>query len=80
MGSRAVAIICKDEAAASRRFGITDEGIGICYTRTGRRFLENPTLEMELLARVQSALTQSGFWEQFQTNQTHYASDYQALG
>jgi protein phosphatase len=68
MGSRTVAIICKDEAAASRRFGITDEGIGICYTRTGRRFFDNPTLEMELLARVQTALTQSGFWEQFQTD------------
>ncbi|PZO44552.1 MAG: polynucleotide kinase-phosphatase [Pseudanabaena frigida] len=68
MGSRTVTIICKDEAAASSRFGITDEGIGICYTRTGRRFFDNPTLEMELLLRVQSVLAQSGFWEQFQTD------------
>ncbi len=68
MGSRAVAIICKDEASASRRFGITNEGIGICYTRTGRRFFENPILEIELLSRLQTAFTQSGFWEQLQTD------------
>jgi protein phosphatase len=37
MGSRAVVIICRDEQAARRRFGVTGEGIGIVYTRTGRR-------------------------------------------
>lgn len=39
MGSRAVVIVCRDEAAVRTSFGIEDEGIGICYTRTGRRFL-----------------------------------------
>jgi protein phosphatase len=38
MGSRAVVIVCRDEDAARKRFGIVGEGIGICYTRTGRRF------------------------------------------
>jgi protein phosphatase len=33
MGSRVVVIICRDEAVVERRFGITEEGIGICYTR-----------------------------------------------
>ncbi len=41
MGSRAVLIVCRDEAAATRRFGVQDEGLGICYTRTGRRFFDD---------------------------------------
>jgi protein phosphatase len=68
MGSRAVVIVCRDEAAANRRFGTQNDGMGICYTRTGRRFFEDVTLETELLARVNAALTHSGFWEQFQTD------------
>jgi protein phosphatase len=44
MGSRAVTIVCRDEAAARSRFGVVDEGIGICYTRTGRRFFTDPAL------------------------------------
>jgi protein phosphatase len=35
LGSRAIVIICRDEATAQRRFGLIDDGIGICYTRTG---------------------------------------------
>src|SRR5690606_3815619 len=35
MGSRAVVIVCRDEDAARRRFGVVGEGIGIVYTRTG---------------------------------------------
>jgi protein phosphatase len=68
MGSRAVVIVCRDEAVAHRRFGITNDGIGICYTRTGRRFFEDAALEAELLARVNIALTQSNFWSQLQTD------------
>ena len=67
MGSRAVVIVCRDLSAAQKRFGVVDEGIGICYTRTGRRFFE-PGLEVELLARVNAALSQSGFWETFNTD------------
>ncbi|BCL34087.1 hypothetical protein NSMS1_05340 [Nostoc sp. MS1] len=40
MGSRAVVVVCRDEAAAEKRFGVVDEGIGICYTRTGRKFFD----------------------------------------
>jgi protein phosphatase len=42
MGSRAVVVVCRDEEAARRavrRGG--DEGIGIVYTRTGRRFFDD---------------------------------------
>lgn len=68
MGSRAIVIVCRDEATANRRFGIFDEGIGICYTRTGRRYFDDAALETELLTRVNAALTHSGFWETFQTD------------
>ncbi|MEH1844222.1 MAG: polynucleotide kinase-phosphatase [Nostoc sp.] len=68
MGSRAVVIICRDLAAAEKRFGVINEGIGICYTRTGRRFFDDSALETELLARVNLALSQSGFWSEFQTD------------
>ncbi|NDJ25629.1 polynucleotide kinase-phosphatase [Nostoc sp. B(2019)] len=68
MGSLAVVVICRDLVAAEKRFGVVDEGIGICYTRTGRRFFDDPALEAELLARVNAALSQSGFWEEFNTD------------
>jgi protein phosphatase len=38
MGSRAAVIVCRDEEAARKKFGVTGEGIGICYTRTGEVF------------------------------------------
>ena len=34
MGSRAIVIVCRDEGIAHHRFGVVDEGFGICYTRT----------------------------------------------
>ncbi|MEH2081110.1 MAG: polynucleotide kinase-phosphatase [Nostoc sp.] len=68
MGSRAVVIICRDLAAAEKRFGVVNEGIGICYTRTGRRFFDDLALETEFLAQVNLALSQSGFWSEFQTD------------
>ncbi|MFB2772604.1 polynucleotide kinase-phosphatase [Pelatocladus sp. BLCC-F211] len=68
MGSPAVVIVCRDETAAKKRFGVVNEGIGICYTRTGSKFFEDPTLETELLVRLNTCLTASGFWEKFQTD------------
>jgi protein phosphatase len=68
MGSRAVVIVCCDEEAARRRFGVVDEGVGICYTRTGRRFFDNPAIEAELLARLQRALERAGVWDEFKTD------------
>src|SRR5262249_22502834 len=55
MGSRAIVTVCRDEAAARRRFGVLEEGFGICYTRTGRRFFEDPVLETQFLDRIRSA-------------------------
>ena len=68
MGSRAVVIVCRDEDAARRRFGVVGEGIGICYTRTGRRFFDDVKTEKEFLERVRDGVDGAGFWQQFQTD------------
>jgi protein phosphatase len=68
MGSRSILVICKDEATVATRFGIENEGIGICYTRTGRNFFNDATLEKAFLNRVQAALTKANFWEKHQTD------------
>jgi len=68
MGSRAVVVICKSEETARKRFGISGEGLGICYTRTGRRFFDDPLLEAALLAEVHSALDNADFWARFNTD------------
>jgi protein phosphatase len=67
MGSRAVVVVCRDAAAARDRFGVTEGESGIVYTRTGRRFFNEPELEQQFLDRVRSALTAAGVWEIFQT-------------
>ncbi len=68
MGSRAILVICEDEATVLKRFGLTDSGIGICYTRTGRNFFNDHELEKQFLDRVSKALTKSGFWEKQDTD------------
>lgn len=68
MGSRAVAVVCRDEQVSRKRFGVVEGGLGVLYTRTGRRFFESLELESQFLQRVQSALTADGFWERFQTD------------
>jgi protein phosphatase len=68
MGSRAVVIVCRDEEAARHRFGVTGDGMGIVYTRTGRRFFNNSELEAEFIGRVQAAVTQAGLWAELNTS------------
>jgi protein phosphatase len=68
MGSRAIVIICRDEEVARTRFGVQNDGFGICYTRTGRRFFDDPQLEVALLTRVRAACDASGFWERLETD------------
>jgi len=68
MGSRAVIVICKDKSTAFKRFGIQNEEIGICYTRTGRNFFNDSIIENEFLKRVNECLTTTNFWEKFDSN------------
>jgi protein phosphatase len=64
MGSRAVAIICRNEAAAAKRFGV-QQGAGIIFTRTGRQFFDDRQMESQLLQIIRGALTAAGFWDEF---------------
>jgi len=68
MGSRVVVIVCRDEGVAQKRFGIENEGIGICYTRTGRRFFTDAALESAFLSRMNAALEKSNFWGDLKTD------------
>ena len=68
MGSRAVVILCRDEAVSVKRFGVIEPALGVVYTRTGRRFFNEITLEKEFLARIQEAADHSGLWEELGTD------------
>ncbi len=70
MGSRAVLVICKDEAAALERFGIKSDGFGKCYTRTGRNFFNynQKELEQSFLEKVRQGLNKAQVWQQFNTD------------
>jgi protein phosphatase len=68
MGSRAVLVVCRDEETAAKRFGVLGEGIGICYTRTGRRFFAESEVERGLLSRVHAAVSAAGIWDELGTD------------
>lgn len=68
MGSRAVLIVCRDDITAFKRLGIEGDGAGICYTRTGRRFFDDRSVEAELLALVRRGMDAAGWWERFQSD------------
>jgi protein phosphatase len=61
-GTRAVVVICRDEAEARRRFGGAGEGIGAAWTRSARRLFAGPALEKAFLGRLRDALGHAGFW------------------
>lgn len=67
MGSRAVALVCRDAAAARERFG-ADGPTGVLHTRTGRPFLDDPALTEVVLGRLRTALTAAGLWDEWETD------------
>jgi protein phosphatase len=68
MGSRVIIVICRSEEVAAKRFGITGEGIGKCYTRTGRAFFNDYEIEKALLKELLKAFDNSGFWTNMATD------------
>jgi protein phosphatase len=68
MGSRAVAIVCRDPQVAISRFGFEQAQPGVIYTRTGRRFFNDAAIEQELLERLRVAAEVSGLWEELETD------------
>ncbi|MFW5899406.1 MAG: polynucleotide kinase-phosphatase, partial [Jiangellaceae bacterium] len=63
MGSRAVAVVCRDGAAAERHFHAGDGATGAVYTRTGRSFFGTELTE-QLLARLRAAVATAGLWDE----------------
>jgi protein phosphatase len=68
MGSRAVVVVCRDEAVARRRFGVDADGGGIVYTRTGRRFFDDASVEAGMLHIVRQSFDRSALWEVLETD------------
>ncbi|MFG2113614.1 polynucleotide kinase-phosphatase [Streptomyces sp. NPDC048718] len=81
MGSRAVALVCKD-AAAAERFGVDPgaafggpggEGAGggvtgALYTRTGRPFFADQATTEEVVGRLRAAIEAAGLWDELDTD------------
>ncbi|MFR9795033.1 polynucleotide kinase-phosphatase [Streptomyces sp. MS06] len=79
MGSRAVALVCRDAGVAARRFGGGaaprtggdaggDGPTGSLYTRTGRPFFDDPAVTEDVLGRLRSAADAAGLWEELDTD------------
>ncbi|MEU3481667.1 polynucleotide kinase-phosphatase [Streptomyces sp. NPDC033754] len=71
MGSRAVALVCRDEEAARERFGVT--GVtGALYTRTGRPFftesISGSAVTEQVLDRLRTAIGAAGLWDELGTD------------
>ncbi|KNB53305.1 polynucleotide kinase-phosphatase [Streptomyces caatingaensis] len=62
MGSRAVLLVCRDEAVAAGRFHVPEGARGAVFTRTGRPFLDDAAVARSLLERVSDAVGEAGLW------------------
>ncbi|MFC9680332.1 polynucleotide kinase-phosphatase [Streptomyces sp. NPDC056948] len=79
MGSRAVALVCRDADVARKRFGVggtsrssaAESGggpTGSLYTRTGRPFLDDDSLTAEILDRLRTSIGEAGLWDELATD------------
>ncbi|GHH81555.1 polynucleotide kinase-phosphatase [Streptomyces capitiformicae] len=79
MGSRAVALVCRDADAAREHFGVggtsrssaAESGggpTGALYTRTGRPFFDDGARTELVLGRVREAVTAAGLWAELDTD------------
>ncbi len=66
MGSRAVAIVCRADDVAARRFRI--EGLGCVVTRTGRAFFSDPPAQDGFLTALRDVVESAGLWDELQTD------------
>ncbi|MFB6937849.1 polynucleotide kinase-phosphatase [Streptomyces chartreusis] len=67
MGSRAVALVCRDAEAARKKFG-ADGPTGSLYTRTGRPFFDDESVTETILDRIRAAAGEAGLWDELQTD------------
>ncbi|WP_375492624.1 polynucleotide kinase-phosphatase [uncultured Jatrophihabitans sp.] len=66
MGSRVVALVCRDLDAARTRFGAPGDRLGAVWTRTGRPFFADD-LMAELVDRLRVAVDAVGLFDEFDT-------------
>ena len=67
MGSRAVALVCRDLDAARARFGAPGDALGAVWTRTGRPFFDQPRTA-ELVDRLRAAAEAAGLFDELGTS------------
>lgn len=67
MGSRALALVCRDVESAAARF-VDDGRQGRIFTRTGRPFFNDDSVEAEVLARVEASCAEAGLWDALDTD------------
>ena len=67
MGSRAVALVCRDLDAARARFGAPGDALGAVWTRTGRPFFDQPRTA-QLVDRVRAAAEAAGLFDELGTS------------
>ena len=66
-GLRGVAVVCRDVAAAARRFGVGDGNAGAIHSRTGHRCL--PAIdEAALVGAIRTAADAAGLWTSLDTD------------
>ena len=68
MGSRAIMVVCKDLKAAQKHFKESGDKIGVCYTRTGRPFFNDPSLEGNIIGRMRQNLEKADIWNILKTD------------
>ncbi|MEU1538944.1 polynucleotide kinase-phosphatase [Actinacidiphila glaucinigra] len=68
MGSRAVALVCRDAETAGERFGVTGGVTGALHTRTGRPFFDDPAVTEQVLDRLRASVSAAGLWDELGTD------------
>ncbi|MEU6200500.1 polynucleotide kinase-phosphatase [Streptomyces sp. NPDC047061] len=68
MGSRAVALVCRDAEVAHKRFGVPPGPTGSLYTRTGRPFFDDESVTEEILGRIRASVDAAGLWDELATD------------
>ena len=67
MGSRAVAVVCRNPSIAAARFGIESEVGGCIFTRTGRPFFSDEATGTAFIEKIRSGISGAGLWEELST-------------
>ena len=69
MGSRAIVVVARDVASATKHFGTTPQmGLGSIYTRTGRQFFNDDALQFTFVNHISQMLVASGLFDELSTD------------